>query len=272
MIKISASTAAPSSVIGQGVSDIERDIIERMAASNAVYDFDSLDQLTFEMKMRMNIIAAAKALYNSGAEFCKSPQECNPDYWKLTQGMGVQRDGFKLRQDVKPSNALTDLFENGSEYAFECATAPAIVFYKAVLDLLGEVVFNDLFTKIYLTTVNWGSGVRDLKTTWQKEPDYFPGDRRYFSNPAVDYPDKSEWKGENVIDLGDGTYYGHGIYGFLTAQELIEKLNSHRRKGAEQSAYLEDKAGRPDFKYLAQYAPQDDNNREESELMDKKTK
>ncbi len=69
MIKISASTVAPDSVIEQGVSDIERDIIERMAASNAVYDFDSLDQLTFEMKMRMNIIAAAKALYNSGTVY-----------------------------------------------------------------------------------------------------------------------------------------------------------------------------------------------------------
>ncbi len=158
---------------------------------------------------------------------------------------------------MKPSSAITDIFKKDSKYAFECATAPAIVFYKAVLDSLGEVVFNDLFTKIYLTTVNWGSAVRDLKTTWQKELDYFPGDRRYFSNPAVNL-EEFWWKRENVIDLGDGTYYGHGVYGFLTAQELIEKLNRHRKRGAEQSAYLEDKAGRPDFKYLAQYAPHDD--------------
>lgn len=93
---------------------------------------------------------------------------------------------------------------------------------------------------------------KDLKLTLQKEPDYFPGDRRHFKNPDVK-PSDFAWKGENVFDLGKGLYYGHPI-GIKKAEDIIEELNSMRKLGATRSAYLEDKANRPDFKYLSTYA------------------
>jgi protein-glutamine gamma-glutamyltransferase len=79
--------------------------------------------------------------------------------------------------------------------------------------------------------------------------DFFPGDRRYFKNPDVD-PATPEWQGENVISLGDGLYYGHGI-GTYKEDAFIKALNRNRRAGATRSAYLMNAAGRPDFEKLS---------------------
>ena len=80
------------------------------------------------------------------------------------------------------------------------------------------------------------------------QTDYLPGDRRYFANPDVN-PETPEWQGENVIDLGDGLYFGHGI-GTHKAETFIRDLNDNRKGDATREAYLVKKAGRPDFKRL----------------------
>jgi protein-glutamine gamma-glutamyltransferase len=55
-----------------------------------------------------------------------------------------------------------------------------------------------------------------------------------------------EWQGENAIDMGDGTYYGHGI-GIRDEETMIKILNRFRVKGSNVSAYLMKTATRPDF-------------------------
>ena len=70
---------------------------------------------------------------------------CNPQYWLLTSA-----GGFLLRHGVKPSDAIQDIYLNSSQYAFECATAMIIIYYHAVLTLIGENLFNQLFQGIYL--------------------------------------------------------------------------------------------------------------------------
>ena len=52
-----------------------------------------------------------------------------------------------------------------------------------------------------------------------------------------------------MIDLGNGLYYGHGI-GKFKAEIFIDKLNRKRKKDAEQSAFLTEPVGRPNFKKL----------------------
>ena len=242
MIKISGSTITRESVDGDYLSaNIEREIIECMAISSAVYAYDSSEQLKFELKLRKNIVAAAKALNQSGVTFAIfQKSKCNSAYWNLTS-----EGGFQLKQGVKSSTAIADIFKNGSKYAFECATAMVIVYYKAVLDVFSRSLFNQLFAGIYL--MDWESDP-DLKLTWRKESDYLAGDRRYFKNPDVN-PKMLWWQGENVIDLGNGSYYGHGI-GIKTANEIIAVLNGYRKLGAKKSAYLMDKVGRPNFQYL----------------------
>lgn len=133
---------------------VERDIGDRMAVSDAVYDYDSQKQWKFELSLRMDIVAAAKALNKSGLGWAKSPDRCNEEYWELKRRRGLEKPGFKQKEDVNSSDAISDIFENGRKYAVECAVALGIVYYRSVLDSLGEETFNTLFKSVYLTYWN----------------------------------------------------------------------------------------------------------------------
>lgn len=226
------------------VNGVERDIIQILASSQAKYAYDAQRDLTFELNLRREIINAANELYHSNMAFkVFRKTTCNPAYWnRLNNG------GFLLKEGVKPSAAIHDIFINSSMYGTECATAMVIIYYKALLQIYPEQLFNQLFPSIYL--MNWHNIDPLLKEigTMQEEPDYLPGDRRYFANPDVD-PLTPEWQGENVIQMGNGLYYGHGL-GKYDAATIISELNKNRRIGADTSAYLMDSAGRPNFKNL----------------------
>lgn len=226
-------------------NSVERAIIDILASSGETYFYDSTDQLRFELRLRREIINAANALYKSKMSFKTFRNStCNPEYW--TRG---DDGGFGLKEGVLPSDAIRDIFENSSMYGTECATAMLIVYYKALLEVFPENAFNSIFRDIYL--MNWHRIERELREVGliQKAKDFLPGDRRYFANPDVD-PTTPEWQGENVIDMGDGFYYGHGV-GKYKADSFIKALNRNRREGADESAYLMDSVGRPNFKRLA---------------------
>lgn len=246
MIVIANRTVLPDGLMEEFPPDsIERNIIAQMASSEHTYRFDSAKQLWFELVLRREIIAAANALYRSGLRFAIFRNaECNPDFWSLTP-----EGGFMQRDDVAASDAVRDIFTHGRRYATECATAMVIVYFGALLRVFGDEKFNRYFGGIYL--MNWHNLHRNLREIgWmRKEPDYFPGDRRYVANPDVD-PATPQWQGENVIDLGDGLNYGHGI-GKMTIPQIIAVLNRTRKPDATRSAYLMDSAGRPNFTKLS---------------------
>ena len=226
-------------------NSIERVIISILASSSARYSYDSLDQLKFELRLRKEIIAASYELDQSGLNFAIFRKtKCNPAYWNRAED-----GGFVLKEDVKPSNAILDIFKNGSQYSTECATAMIIVYYRALLNVYSESLFNKSFSKIKL--MNWHQIDSLLREVGQmkKREDYLPGDRRYFKNPDVN-PLTPEWQGENAIDLGNGLYYGHGM-GIHKADMIIQLLNKNRSEDADESAKLVDSSGRPNFKKLA---------------------
>jgi len=215
-----------------------------MSQSGENYRYDSLSQLKFELRLRKEIVNSAIKLYNSEFSFSGfHSSKCNPEYWEKTDN-----GGFRLNNGANPSEALNDIFTNGSEYATECATAMIIIYYKALLNIFGEGLFNKSFPNIYL--MNWHSIDPLLKEVGspKEEKDILLGDRGYFVNPDVD-PKTPQWQGENVIVLPGGMYYGHGI-GIKTAQEMINALNDNRKKDATQPAYLRDLVSRPDFNKL----------------------
>lgn len=246
MVIISGSPFNVEELMRDYSSDsVEHKILNIMASSSSKYEYDTLNQLKFELKLRKAIIKAANDLNSSGFDFeVFRSSRANPKYWDRTN-----EGGFSLKNGASPSEAINDIFVNGDKYASECATAMVIVYYKALLDVFGQSMFNRLFPKIYL--MNWhyiDDLIAEVGYT-RKAPDYFPGDRRYFSNPDVD-PMTPEWQGENVIDLGNGYYYGHGV-GIQDGKTIIQELNGSRRRGATRSAYLLDSAGNPDYKALS---------------------
>jgi protein-glutamine gamma-glutamyltransferase len=221
---------------------IESMIIQRMNEDTVVYSYQSIGELSFELTLRKNIILSARAMNQSNVRFeVFANSRCNPQYWHLTS-IG----GFLLRHGVKPSDAIQDIYMNSSQYAFECATAKVIIYYHAVLNLIGESLFNQLFQNIYL--YSWHADP-DLGIKPNYTSHFLPGDVVYFNNPDFD-PKTPQWRGENAVVLGDGTYFGHGL-GIKTAKQMIHALNQKRMSGANQSAYLTNSVTRPSFKHLA---------------------
>ncbi len=246
MIIISGNVTTLEDFMNQHSLDpMERKILKILTESEYIYSYRSSDHLKFELDLRVNIIQAARELYQSKMHFMTFRKSiCNPDYWDRTD-----EGGFSLKAGVKPSDAISDIFINGRKYGTECATAIIIVYYKAILNVLPKKLFDALFSEIYL--MNWKALDKDMGvTTYRQRPDYLPGDCRYINNPDVD-PLTPQWQGENAIDLGNGTYYGHGI-GISTVDEIIAVLEEYRKSGATQPARLLDSVTVPDFKYLAQ--------------------
>ncbi|MCC3377728.1 protein-glutamine gamma-glutamyltransferase, partial [Cohnella sp. REN36] len=52
-----------------GFTDMEQDILQRMAVSSILYTYPSIEQLKFELTLRSHIVSAAKALDQSGVDF-----------------------------------------------------------------------------------------------------------------------------------------------------------------------------------------------------------
>jgi protein-glutamine gamma-glutamyltransferase len=201
---------------------------------------------SFENTMRSSIVEYAQRLSRSGLNFATFRKSfCNTQYWFRTSD-----GGFTLRNDKKAADAVTDIFRNGRQYGTECATAMIVVYLGALLAAASDTNrFNSVFSGVSL--MNWHKLPRALAETGQMNtyPEYYAGDRRYFKNPEVDLA-RPEWQGENVIDLGGGEYYGHGV-GIVSGSEIIADLNTARRAGSSRPAYLMNAAGRPDFGKLA---------------------
>lgn len=226
------------------LNGFEKDILKSLVQSRALKPYDSFARLDFELKLRNYIIESAILLNRSDVTYAIFKNSyCNLTYWTLQED-----GGFKLKPGVRPSAAIQDIYMNGSQYAFECATAMVIIFYKAVLHAVGDPQFNQLFPDILLWDWHYD---KDLGIFTIKTNEFIPGDVLYFSNPDVN-PANPEWQGENTVYLERDTYYGHGI-GIRSEQEMIEALNAHRRPDSQRSAYLLKQATRPNFQYLSQF-------------------
>ncbi|MEW8993332.1 protein-glutamine gamma-glutamyltransferase [Clostridium sp.] len=244
MIIISGNIVTGDKIVAEyPPNSLERKIAEQLASSKDVYSYDSLNQLNFDIKLRVNIVRAARELDRSDMSFTTfRKSKCNVDYWRRTD-----EGGFLLKEDINPSDAIKDIFINSSEYGTECATAIVIIYYKALVNILPEELFNEMFPRIYL--LDWQYISRNLYIEqYGNVTEFFPGDCQYFKNPDVN-PATPEWQGENVINLGNGTYFGHGI-GIESANGIIKALNENRKGGATESAFLTDYATRLNSKQI----------------------
>jgi protein-glutamine gamma-glutamyltransferase len=217
-------------------------ILSQMISYNVLYDFESINQLKFELLFRANTVKAAKEMNEGGAQFTTYANSfCNKKYW-----MRLRNGGFLLREGIAPSVAILDIIKNGKLYAFECSTAIAMVLYIATLYSIGPRTFNMYFNKLYL--YNWQFD-DDLPVYQKDGMDFLIGDVLHFNNPDFD-PKQPWWKAENVIFFGNDTFYGHGM-GIRNAETIIDFLNNKRKRDPKVSAYLMSMISRPNYQRVS---------------------
>ncbi|BAB07689.1 protein-glutamine gamma-glutamyltransferase [Halalkalibacterium halodurans] len=208
---------------------VERAILQQMLDSSEWFSYSSMNELRFELNVRINIMESAKEMNASQVTFTIFEHaSCNPEYWTLTS-----TGGFLVRSDVRPSDAILDIYRNGTLYGFECATAIIIIYYQAILKSIGQLRFDSIFQHLYLYSWHTHPGL-ELHTFHADR--FLPGDVVYFNNPDF-HPDTPWFRGENAVVLSDGTFFGHG-FGIMTAEQMIQSLNSYRFPGSMQPAYL----------------------------------
>ncbi|RFU65270.1 protein-glutamine gamma-glutamyltransferase [Peribacillus glennii] len=244
MIKINQQWVDASQIQFGFSSGRASEILRFMSKYSNVYEFKNMEQLEFEVAIRLQVIEAALVLHKSGIQFSTiADTKCNPAFWRLTAEGACILQPFAL-----PHAAIEDVFLNGRLYAFECATAIVIIFYKAVLKLIGREQFDELFRGLYL--FDWEYH-QNLALRFHQGTDYLPGDCLYFKNPEH-HPKTPEWQGENAIMLQENLFYGHGI-GITTKEGIITVLNTKRRPNPTQSAYLTRHIINLDSSYFSKY-------------------
>lgn len=245
MIVIGNRVVDANTLKTSGFEPEKNEMIDKMGRYQDSYPFINIQHFEFSLHLRYATIQAARQLLASKARFTTFEKaSCNEQFWHLTE-----QGGFKLRSGINPSAAISDIFQNGREYGFECATSIVIIFYKAVLDSIDVTQFNRIYQGLYLR--DWQSD-DDLPIITRRGNDYLPGDCLYFANPQFN-PQTPQWQGENVIDLGNDLYFGHGI-GIKTADGMIESLNKRRKPYATESAYLLSQVTRLDHLYLYRFS------------------
>jgi protein-glutamine gamma-glutamyltransferase len=243
MIKINQQTIHADDLGDDVTSKEQKDILTKMEKTKDIYQYQSLNQLKFELLYRTKTLQAAQELNKSKVQFTTFDYAfCNKKYWNR-----VSNGGFLLKPNVRPSVAILDILMNGKLYAFDCSTGIAIVIYLAALYTIGSRKFDLLFSGLYL--MDWQFD-NDLRLTQKYGYDFIPGDIVHFNNPDVN-PKESHWRAENVIFMTDDQYYGHGV-GIKKAETIITFLNKKRKPNPRIPAYLMNLITRPDLSNIYQ--------------------
>ncbi|EKN70807.1 transglutaminase [Neobacillus bataviensis LMG 21833] len=241
MIRINHQVVEQKELLHNFTNKEDISIIKQLTEYQAVYEYQTISQLKFELSFRKNTMKAAQELNKSGVKFTTFRYAfCNKKYWNR-----LRNGGFLIKANVPPSTAILDILKNGKLYAFECSTGIAIVLYIATLYSIGSERFDILFARLYLMDWQFDD---DLPILQKFGTDYLPGDVLHFNNPDFD-PKQPWWRAENVIYFGDDKYYGHGV-GIRGANTIIEFLNKKRKKDPETSAYLMQMITRPHYQSL----------------------
>ena len=207
---------------------------------------------TEDLVFRKRVVDAAHALAEGGASFSGSHKtdKVNKKLWTMGYGGRIQVRKFLPEGEIgKPSVALNDIFENGDQYGFECATAMMVIYHKAILDHLGADKFDALFSDPkMLAFFRWDIEDADYTAVKKLAQDpklatktVVPGSHYYFFNPDAS-DENSAFRGENVIYLGNDQYYAHGIVGaegtyIVTEDEIMKTLSALRKPGASQAPH-----------------------------------
>jgi hypothetical protein len=164
-------------------------------------------------------------------------------YWEGT----LQPGFYQVRQYVRGSDAVNDIFENPKQYRFGDSYATTIVYLKAMLDLLGPTDFDRVVPSLtigpfsltpFVTQMAEVTGNTGQNADAQLRSELRAGDESYFLNPsASDDAKKARSDEQYAIYLGDGKWYAHP-FGITTEEAILEYLNRSSDSEADQLARM----------------------------------
>ena len=237
----SVVTLVAACVADSGHFETSQQALLGQADEQAISEFDALLQEGITTSLDQLTTATGRPRFRFGLFGTSNPAGkpyFDPDYFRLDLWV------FKLQPGVSASQALDAFFADAETYRMECATAISIVHYAAVRYAFreltgGDKLFNQRFADMAIGRLSQGTE-NDLRQARITVPtnQMRIGDHAYFHNPGAP-PDavRAGWNGENVIILGDDTYFGHP-FGITSSQVIIDSLNSVKPQDAP-TAYLD---------------------------------
>lgn len=190
--------------------DLAREILLAMLAAPVAFEFPSLDEFFAAIRMRANIVRAARA---TALAFHTTEAERPEEFWQYVSG-----HGFTLRAGKSLIEALrvaTQPEVSGRRFDFSCYRATEYVLLLGIAEELAlsnpallaaleahwreSPIMSGLFHEVFLRES--GSMEAPLPARY-----YVPGDRVWFRNPDERSADVTGFEGSWVIYLGSGLF------------------------------------------------------------------
>ena len=187
--------------------DLEREIFLAMLVGPIPFQFPSFDELASSIRMRKNIVEAAR---KTALAFATSEAERPEEYWSYSEDQGFfVRPGKSLIEALKKA---TQPEQSGTLYSFSCYRATEYVIALAVVQE-ASVCNPDLYAKLQRQAETRAIKSGEFHRVFCREYGsresppplrYFvPGDRTWFRNPDIHSSDASGYEGSWVFYLGD---------------------------------------------------------------------
>lgn len=195
---------------GEAAQAVEVETVLALAASPIPLEFPSLQEWESALRMRQDIVWAAR---RTTMDFHTARVDRPVAFWDYDEN-----SGFILRPGADLVEALihaTQPAVSGRQYAFSCYRATEYILllglaqearrcHPALYEALQQqwrthAVASGRFHDCFLQ--EWGSNEAPLPATW-----YVPGDRVWFRNPDEPSSDASGYEGSWVIYLGQGQF------------------------------------------------------------------
>lgn len=190
--------------------DLEQEILVAMLASPAPFDYPSYAEFESALRVRMNIVQAAR---RTALAFDTEHAERPEAFWRY-----AETSGFTLKEGVSLIEALrltTQPDRSNRLYSFSCYRATEYVILLAVAQELEasnpvqlaqlqrqwetRAIMSGQFHDVFLR--EYGSMSEPLPPMY-----YVPGDRLWFRNPDGHSSNVEGYEGSWVFYLGDGLF------------------------------------------------------------------
>ena len=215
--------------------DLVKDIMTRTVKTPTTYNYESLTQFVNHAKYRAWVVVFAEQLQKSRPSFSRGDNIAafkDSQYWEPNNNISytVEEKESKvkrliLKKGKTPADGIREFFgENGKNAEFDCATFQSLVSRRALLEVLGERLYNQKYKDIAIA----GLRVTNDPFLFAKAGDaLLPGCALRFQFPEG--VDAGNYNTENTIYIGDGRLVGHPFRKPLDGKGMVEAIESEAK-------------------------------------------